>query len=298
MLSSGNSIEKAFSRFGNPSVTLPHTIEMRRGMTGLRTWEGEAGETALRPGMCAGFKAGEGGGHHQVLRAGDRLLADLDLPRGRGVERPADPVRPQERVRRASGAEVFRDEARPAGPSRSQVDEHGRAPAGAGVMRPTKATRNAGPPAAEDRAAVGGSPTGRSLPTVGAVAGHLLRLLLGTNGPRSRWNLAAGRLLDDVEGGGLGGDHHEGEAAGLGVLERLADLGRIVLQGDQLLPEEGQELAAQRQDLADQVKGSASRERVELFARNLTDSLAKEGKLKIHQDAINRMAATYSGSQE
>jgi len=27
--------------------TVPHTIEMRRGMTGLRTWEGEAGETAL-----------------------------------------------------------------------------------------------------------------------------------------------------------------------------------------------------------------------------------------------------------
>ena len=27
--------------------TQPHTIEMRRGMTGLRTWEGEAGETAL-----------------------------------------------------------------------------------------------------------------------------------------------------------------------------------------------------------------------------------------------------------
>jgi len=27
--------------------TEPHTIEMRRGMTGLRTWEGEAGETAL-----------------------------------------------------------------------------------------------------------------------------------------------------------------------------------------------------------------------------------------------------------
>jgi N,N-dimethylformamidase len=27
--------------------TLPHTIEMRRGMSGLRTWEGEAGETAL-----------------------------------------------------------------------------------------------------------------------------------------------------------------------------------------------------------------------------------------------------------
>ena len=27
--------------------TVPHTIEMRRGMTGLRTWEGEAGETTL-----------------------------------------------------------------------------------------------------------------------------------------------------------------------------------------------------------------------------------------------------------
>jgi N,N-dimethylformamidase len=27
--------------------TQPHTIEMRRGMTGLRTWEGEAGETTL-----------------------------------------------------------------------------------------------------------------------------------------------------------------------------------------------------------------------------------------------------------
>jgi N,N-dimethylformamidase len=27
--------------------TQPHTIEMRRGMSGLRTWEGEAGETTL-----------------------------------------------------------------------------------------------------------------------------------------------------------------------------------------------------------------------------------------------------------
>jgi uncharacterized cupin superfamily protein len=45
----------------------------------------DEGETALRPGMCAGFKAGTGNGHHLVnrtdrdvviLEVGDRIAGD------------------------------------------------------------------------------------------------------------------------------------------------------------------------------------------------------------------------------
>ena len=64
------------------------------------------------------------------------------------------------------------------------------------------------------------------------------------------------------------------------------------------IPADMSKFAAQRQDLADQVKGIIARERVELFAQNLSDRLVKEGKLKIHQDAINRMATSYSGSTQ
>lgn len=34
----------------------------------------ESGETLLRPGMCAGFKAGEGGGHQLANRSNDVVL--------------------------------------------------------------------------------------------------------------------------------------------------------------------------------------------------------------------------------
>lgn len=54
-------------------------------LEGTPTLVTESGETPLSPGMCAGFKAGEGGGHHLVNRSnadviyleiGDRTTGD------------------------------------------------------------------------------------------------------------------------------------------------------------------------------------------------------------------------------
>ena len=37
-----------------------------------------AGETAMRPGMCAGFKAGSGNAHHLINRT-DRVIVYLEI---------------------------------------------------------------------------------------------------------------------------------------------------------------------------------------------------------------------------
>ena len=47
----------------------------------------DAGETHLRPGMCAGFKAGSGDGHHLVNRT-DHTVAYLEI----GDRNPGDTV--------------------------------------------------------------------------------------------------------------------------------------------------------------------------------------------------------------
>jgi peptidyl-prolyl cis-trans isomerase D len=62
---------------------------------------------------------------------------------------------------------------------------------------------------------------------------------------------------------------------------------------EKLIADAGQ-LAARRQELVDQLKTGKARERMELFQQNLRDRLVKEGKLKIHQDVINRLAASFS----
>jgi peptidyl-prolyl cis-trans isomerase D len=55
-------------------------------------------------------------------------------------------------------------------------------------------------------------------------------------------------------------------------------------------------LPARRQELSDQIKTAKSRERMELFQKNLRDRLVKEGKIKIYEDAIKRMAASFANS--
>jgi uncharacterized cupin superfamily protein len=54
----------------------------------------EAGETQLGPGMCAGFKAGEGGGHQLVNRGGGVVvyLEIGDRTAGDGVFYPDDDI--------------------------------------------------------------------------------------------------------------------------------------------------------------------------------------------------------------
>ncbi|MGI8992642.1 MAG: peptidylprolyl isomerase [Bryobacteraceae bacterium] len=54
-------------------------------------------------------------------------------------------------------------------------------------------------------------------------------------------------------------------------------------------------LATQSATLRDELKQKKAKERMMLFEEGLRQRLIKEGKVKIHQDAINRLAATYRG---
>lgn len=47
-------------------------------LEGTPTLVTESGETQLRPGMCAGFKAGEGGGH-QLVNQGSEVVVYLEI---------------------------------------------------------------------------------------------------------------------------------------------------------------------------------------------------------------------------
>ncbi|HMM51461.1 MAG TPA: cupin domain-containing protein [Burkholderiaceae bacterium] len=63
-------------------------------LEGTPTLVTESGETRLRPGMCAGFKAGEGGGHQLVNRgSGEVLYLEIgDRTAGDGVFYPDDDI--------------------------------------------------------------------------------------------------------------------------------------------------------------------------------------------------------------
>jgi peptidyl-prolyl cis-trans isomerase D len=56
------------------------------------------------------------------------------------------------------------------------------------------------------------------------------------------------------------------------------------------------QLAAQRSAIRDQIKGERSRDRNTLFENGVKDLLIKQGKIKIHQDVINRLVANYRTS--
>ena len=47
--------------------------------------------------------------------------------------------------------------------------------------------------------------------------------------------------------------------------------------------------------LRDELKSKKARERNELFEAGLREQLVKEGKVKIHQDVVNRLVANYRG---
>jgi len=55
------------------------------------------------------------------------------------------------------------------------------------------------------------------------------------------------------------------------------------------------QFAAQRSGLRDELKGKKARERNDLFEAGLRQQLIKEGKVKIHQDVVNRLVASYHG---
>jgi hypothetical protein len=55
-------------------------------------------------------------------------------------------------------------------------------------------------------------------------------------------------------------------------------------------------LPEQRATLRDEIKSQKARDRNSLFEAGLRDALIKQGKIKIHQDVINRLLASYRGS--
>lgn len=64
-------------------------------LEGTPTLVTDAGETALRPGMCAGFKGGSGDGHHLVNRsASDVVYLEIgDRVPGDAVDYPDDDLK-------------------------------------------------------------------------------------------------------------------------------------------------------------------------------------------------------------
>ena len=56
------------------------------------------------------------------------------------------------------------------------------------------------------------------------------------------------------------------------------------------------QLAAQRATIRDEIKSQRARERNTLFETGVKDMLIKEGKIKIHQDVINRLIGSYRSS--
>jgi peptidyl-prolyl cis-trans isomerase D len=56
------------------------------------------------------------------------------------------------------------------------------------------------------------------------------------------------------------------------------------------------QLAAERPTLRDQIKSERARDRNTLFETGVKDMLIKQGKIKIHQDVINRLIASYRTS--
>jgi hypothetical protein len=54
-------------------------------------------------------------------------------------------------------------------------------------------------------------------------------------------------------------------------------------------------LPEQRVALRDEIKSQKARDRNSLFEAGLRDALIKQGKIKIHQDVINRLLASFRG---
>ena len=54
------------------------------------------------------------------------------------------------------------------------------------------------------------------------------------------------------------------------------------------------QLPAQRATIRDEIKSQRARDRAALFETGIKEALVKAGKIKIHQDVINRLIATYS----
>ncbi len=70
---------------------------------------------------------------------------------------------------------------------------------------------------------------------------------------------------------------------------------RFVCKIVEQIPADLGQLAAQRDAIMEWLKSEKARERNELFEQSVRDRLISEGKVKIHQDVINRLVANYRG---
>ncbi len=61
------------------------------------------------------------------------------------------------------------------------------------------------------------------------------------------------------------------------------------------IPADPSGLAAQRVAIRDQIKSQKEPVRNSLFEEGVRDALTKEGKIKVHQDVIDRLLASYHG---
>jgi hypothetical protein len=68
---------------------------------------------------------------------------------------------------------------------------------------------------------------------------------------------------------------------------------KVVCKVVEKIPADLSGLASQRVAIRDQIKGEKGRARKALFEEGVRDALAKEGKIKVHQDVIDRFLASY-----
>jgi peptidyl-prolyl cis-trans isomerase D len=71
--------------------------------------------------------------------------------------------------------------------------------------------------------------------------------------------------------------------------------GKVVVKVLSHVPADVSQFAAQRSLLRDELKSKKARERDQLFEAGLREQLIKEGKVKIHEDVVNRLVANYRG---
>ncbi|MCU1276220.1 MAG: PpiC-type peptidyl-prolyl cis-trans isomerase [Bryobacterales bacterium] len=71
--------------------------------------------------------------------------------------------------------------------------------------------------------------------------------------------------------------------------------GRVIVKVLSHIAPDMSQLEAQRSGVRDELKSKKARERNELFEAGLREQLIKEGKVKIHQDVVNRLVANYRG---
>jgi hypothetical protein len=71
--------------------------------------------------------------------------------------------------------------------------------------------------------------------------------------------------------------------------------GKVVVKVLSHVPADMSQFAEQRSRLRDDLKSKKARERDQLFEAGLREQLIKEGKVKIHEDVVNRLVANYRG---